>query len=137
MTPVFRVALLAALAASTIPAVAAGQEASANSLQRQIDLLERRTIDLEERVRQLEALFRAEPGQSLPGAASTKWRDLQNWRQLRMGMTMNQVRAALGEPGRVDANILETTWYWDYPRGPSVGFDSSSGRVKSWSEPRQ
>jgi hypothetical protein len=103
MTPMFRVALLAGLAASSVPAIAAGQEASADSLHHRIDLLERRTIDLEARVRELEALFRAEPARRPPVAASTKWRDVQNWRQLRMGMTMDQVRALLGEPERVDA----------------------------------
>jgi hypothetical protein len=43
------------------------------------------------------------PARRPPVAASTKWRDVQNWRQLRLGMTMDQVRALLGEPERVDA----------------------------------
>jgi hypothetical protein len=135
MTPMFRVALLAGLAAAFIPAIAAGQEASADSLHHRIDLLERRTIDLEARVRELEALVRVEPARRPPVAASTKWRDVQNWRQLRLGMTMDQVRALLGEPERVDVNPIFSSWHWDPPSGPDVIFDSRSGRVTSWSEP--
>jgi hypothetical protein len=126
------VTLLAAVAAFSVPAAAAGQQASADSLHRRIDLLERRTIDLEARVRQLEALFRAEPARSLPGAASTKGRDIQNWRQLRMGMTMDQVRALLGEPERVVANPGMSIWYWDSPA--TVTFDRRS-KVTGWMEP--
>jgi hypothetical protein len=134
VTATLRAALLAALAVSYIPAVAAGQEMSADSLLRRIDLLERRATELERRVRELEALKRTETSRSLPVPASPQWRDLRNWRQLRLGMSMDQVRALLGEPERVDA-IGYTFWYWDYPLGPQVTFDSRTGKVNGWREP--
>ena len=134
MTAILRVALLTALVAFSIPAVAAGQQPSADSLVCRIDLLERRSADLEQRVRELEAVMKVEPSRDLPVPTSAKWRDLQNWRRLRREMTMDEVRALLGEPERVEAGGL-TYWYWDdYPAGPRVYFDSRS-KLQGWSEP--
>ena len=73
MTAIFRAALLAALA--SIPAVASGQGTSADSLLRRINLLERRTTDLEIRLRELEALAKTEPSQDRPVPTSVKWRE--------------------------------------------------------------
>ncbi len=134
MTALLRAALLAALAVSSIPAVATGQGASTDSLLRRIDLLERRTADLEQRVRELEALIKTEPTRDRPVPTPTKWRDLQNWRRLHRGMKMDEVRSLLGEPERVEAGYL-TYWYWDYPVGPKVSFVSE--KLDGWSEPRQ
>ena len=65
---------------------------------------------------------------------SAKWRDVQNWRRLRRGMTMDEVRALLGEPERVQAlGGVITHWYWD--SGADVSFDASD-KLESWSEPR-
>ncbi len=50
MIAVLRAALVATLVAASIPAVAEGQEPSSDSLIRRIDLLERRTADLEQRI---------------------------------------------------------------------------------------
>src|SRR6267142_1618418 len=61
MTAIFRTALLAALAAVCIPAVAAGQDTSTDSLPHRIELLERANTDLERRVRELESLIRSKP----------------------------------------------------------------------------
>ena len=129
MTAVLRVMLVAALAASSIPAVAAAQGTPTDSLNRRVVLLERNIADLEQRVRALEALIRVEPsaGQAVP--TSPKWQDLQNWRRLSIGMTMDEVRALLGEPLRVDAGYV-TFWRW---ANASVTF--ISGRVDGWSEP--
>jgi hypothetical protein len=137
MTAIRRTALLAALVVSFIPAVAAGQESSADNVLRRIDLLERRTADLEQRVRELEALIKVEPSRDRPVPASANWRDLANWRRLSRGMTMDQVRALLGEPEKVDANSLVTWWYWDFASGAYVQFDTSSGKLDGWSEPRR
>lgn len=136
MTRILRAALLAALAASFIPAVAAGQEMSTDSLLRRIDLLERRTIDLERRVRELEALITIEPSRSRPVAASPRSQDVQNWRRLRLNMTMDQVRVLLGEPERVNVGSW-TFWYWDSLGGANIRFDNRSGKVDAWSEPRR
>ena len=135
MTAMLRAALLTAIAASSIPAAAAGQAASADSLLRRIEVLERKTTDLEQRVRELEALIRIEPSQSRPIPESSQWRDLQNWRRLRRGMTMDQVRTLLGEPERVTADTPWTYWFWERSGRANVRFDSRSEKVEGWSEP--
>jgi hypothetical protein len=135
MTAILRAALLAALTAASVPAVAAGQKTSADSLLRRIDLLERRTTDLEKRVRELEAHIKSEPSRDQPVPDSRKWQDLANWRRLRRGMKMDEVRTLLGEPERVNTYPSFTVWHWASPGGPDVQFDSS-GKLEAWSEPR-
>jgi hypothetical protein len=131
MTTILRATLLAALAASSIPAVATGQGTSTDSLLRRIEFLERRTADLEQRVGELEALIKTEPSRGRAVPASDKWQDLGNWRRLRTGMKPDEVRALLGEPDHVQGG--ETAiWYWP---GGMVAF--MHDRVYSWSEPRQ
>jgi len=147
MTGILRALLLAALVFSSIPAVAVAQKPSVDSLLRRIEFLEsmttgllRRieflegttTTDLERRVRDLEALSQSEPSRVQRVPESETWRDLQNWRRLRRGMKMDQVRALLGEPERVDAaGVAFTFWRWS---SGHVQFDGS-GKVEGWSEP--
>jgi hypothetical protein len=126
-----RAVLFAALTAICIPAVAAGQTPSSDSLLRRIDFLDRRVADLERRVRELEAPTTVGAARDRRVSTSPKWRDLQNWRQLRHGMTMDQVRALLGEPERVDAGSV-TFWRW---ADANVYFISD--RLEGWSEPRR
>ena len=130
MTAILRTALLAALAVASIPAVAAGQDTSTASLLRRIELLERANADLEQRVRDLEALIRREPSRDRQVAGSGDWRDISNWRRLRQGMKPDQVRALLGEPERVEAGGV-TFWRW---ANSYVSF--MDGKVYGWSEPR-
>jgi len=132
MTAILRATLLAALAASSIPAVATGQGTSTDSLLGRIELLERRTADLEQRVRDLEALIKTEPSRARSVPAADKWQDLGNWRRLRTGMKPDDVRALLGEPEHVEGGEI-ATWFW--PGGPSVTF--MDDKVYHWSEPRQ
>ena len=126
-----RAALLAMLSTAAIPTVAAGQGVPRDSLLRRIDLVERRSADLERRVRELEAMIKAEPSQERRPAASGNWRDVQNWRQLRMGMSYAEVRALLGEPKRVDAGLV-TYWHWD-----NADVQFREDRLIGWSEPRR
>ena len=130
MTVILRSALLAALAAASIPTVAAEQDTPTASLLRRIELLERANADLEQRVRELELLLKSEPSKGPPIQASTRWRDLANWRQLRKGMTMDEVRALLGEPDRVDAGPF-IHWRWT----DAEVFFSDDG-LEGWSEPQ-
>ena len=132
MTAILRAALLAALTAASIPTVAVGQNVSADSLLRRIDSLQRRTADLERRVSELEALIKSEPSQGRPIPASTRSQDLANWRRLRLGMKMDEVRALLGEPARVEAAESVTVWYW---ANGNVQF--SFDKLSAWSEPRR
>ena len=134
MTGILRATLLAALLSSSVPAPAVAQKPSVDSLLRRTDRLERITADLQERVSVLEALIvRSEPSRDLPVATSEKWRDLQNWRRLRRGMKMDQVRALLGEPRKVDTLGASTT-FWHYGVIGYVQY-SSSNKVEGWSEP--
>lgn len=135
MNGISRVALLALLLAASAQTVAGAQESTSDSLRQRIAVLERKTADLEQRVRELEAVVSAKPAQPRPVPASANWKDVANWRRLSLGMTMEQVRGLLGEPEKVAANPAETTWYWDYPTGPTVHFDSRSGKLEGWSEP--
>ena len=132
MTAIPRVALLATLAAASIPAVAAGQGTSVDSLNRRVVLLERNVASLELRVLELEALIKNEPSQVQPVAESPKGQGLANWRRLSRGMTMDAVRGLLGEPESVMAFPSITTW--QYPNGASVDF-SSENKVQGWMEP--
>ena len=131
MTEILRTALLAALVAASTPVVAAGQDTSTASLLRRIELLERANAALEQRVRDLEAtLIRSKPSRAQPVATSGNWREISNWRQLRLGMKPDQVRALLGEPERVDAGMV-TWWRWD-----EANVHFIDGKVAGWSEPR-
>lgn len=135
MIAVRRAALLAALVAASSPAVAEGQQQSSDSLVHRIVLLESRAAELEQRVRELEALIKAEQSRPRPAPVSANWRDLANWRRLRRGMTEDQVRAILGEPEGVNVMSIRTTWTWN---GPSefaeLYFDND--KLAGWSEPR-
>ena len=126
MIAILRAALLRAMAVSCMPAVAAGQQPSVDSLLRRID-------SLEQRVRALESRTKVEPLRDQPVPDASKWQDLANWRRLRIGMKMDEVRALLGEPETVDANPVTITWH--YPGGPQVSFASLSGKVEGWREP--
>jgi hypothetical protein len=62
------------------------------------------------------------------------WTDRANWRNLKKGMTKDEVRTLLGEPGKVDVYLSFEVWHYDYPSRGSVHF-SKDGKVESWSEP--
>lgn len=135
MTTMRLAAVLAALVSSLVPAVALAQKAAIDSVLLRVQQLERTTVQLEQRVIKLEALIRNEPSRGLPASPTSDVRNIQNWRRLRLQMTMDEVRTLLGEPDRVDVLGPFTTWQWDYPTGGRVSFDSESGRLNSWSEP--
>lgn len=142
MTAILRTALLAALVAASIPAVATGKDTSTASLLRRIELLEDANTDLERRVRELESLIKgdpshtkSEPSKDRPIRPSTGWKDLANWRQLRLGMTQEEVRALLGEPERVDAGPV-TYWRWDEANRNFANVYFMSDELAGWSEPR-
>ena len=136
MTAILRAMLFAALAAFSIPTVATGQGTSTDSLLLRIELLEGRTADLEQRLRDLEALIKTEPSRARSVPASDKWQDLGNWRRLRTGMKPDEVRALLGEPAHVEGGEIATWFFGKFAGGgPNVTF--MDGKVYRWSEPRQ
>jgi hypothetical protein len=129
MTTLLRVVLIAGLAAS-LPPVAAGQKAPDDALLRRIEILERRSMELERRVRELENVIKSEPTRARPVVAAGNALDIANWRRLRTGMKMDEVRALLGEPERVDGGGV-AFWHWG---DASVTF--MDDKLYSWSEPR-
>ena len=130
MISVARAALLGALVAASTPVVAEGQQSSSDSLNRRIGLLERKVAYLEQRVLELE------PSRNQPIAVSANWLDLAKWRRLSRGMNMDQARTLLGEPERVDAISIHTTWTWGtYPDYAEAHF--AEGTLAGWSEPRR
>ena len=132
------IAFIAAMA-FCMPAAAAAQNRSVDSLLRRIDSLEHKVSDLELRLRALETRIGAgqvqyppiptTPSQARPVPNASKWRDLANWRQLRRGMSEKQVRDLLGEPERVQGGSV-TSWRWD---GAEVYF--MDNKLAGWSEP--
>ena len=66
-----------------------------------------------------------------PTLTSEGWRKLANWRSLKKGMSFEEVREILGEPGRIRGGTLTD---WTYPDQASVTF--LNDRLFGWTEPR-
>lgn len=135
MTKLLRAIFASALLSAAVPTVVRAQTASVDSLLRRIEQLERRAGDLEQRVHDLEESRKGAAAQARSVSTSANWRDIQNWRRLRLKMTMDQVRALLGEPERVDVLGPYTVWRWESGYA-SVTFLNDSGKLENWSEPR-
>jgi outer membrane protein assembly factor BamE (lipoprotein component of BamABCDE complex) len=63
------------------------------------------------------------------------WRDRENWRRLKPGLSEVQVRYLLGEPARVAVIDFATYWYYPGPRPGWVKLDREGHDVVSWAEP--
>ena len=60
------------------------------------------------------------------------------WMTLRPGMTADEVRARLGEPGRIEERSLDTFWYYDTQLGTgTVKFQSDGMTVGEWTRPSE
>lgn len=99
----------------------------------EIKKLEARISELEKRVAKLEALLDSSSNDEIN--YSEKWKNIAQWRQLRIGMTMNQVKQILGEPPKIHVGTYTTYWFYPDWSGGQVGFHTSSGKVDGWSEP--
>lgn len=93
--------------------------------------LERRIVELEKRVSELEAISKGTASKTSRSDPSSNWKDLQNWRQLRTAMSYDEVRALLGEPENIEGGIV-AYWYWG-SRKAYVVFVSD--QLQRWSEP--
>lgn len=101
--------------------------ASAQTLEDRVRELERRVEQLEKQVAQPVSAPKPVSGQP------DGWRQRENWRSLRRGMTESDVRSLLGEPEKVDTFPSRTLW--SYPGLGDARFDRN-GRLDGWSEPR-
>lgn len=97
---------------------------SGDGIEQRIRALENDARDLKLRVANLEQLIK--PTQSVPASKAA-------WRSIRKGMSGNEIRALLGEPGKVMALSSFTMWYYPDAGGGSVTL--TAGRVSGWSEP--
>ena len=102
------------------------QAPAQSSMESRVQRLEETILVLEQRVASLEAQLRerSAPTQAPSGKAK--------WRQLRLEMSMDEVRTLLGEPDRVDAGPV-TFWYW----ADNASANFMRGKLTGWSEPRQ
>jgi len=76
----------------------------------------------------------------------SKWHDLENWRQLRIGLSKNEVTAILGEPSSIRRDTSSEYWSYggDYKAG-EVSFQKSieeisnginvEEKLREWKEP--
>ena len=78
------------------------------------------------------SLLSAIPSPSTPQQNTTSSRDDKTqWRKLQRGMSKDDVRKLIGEPGKVSVGKYFEFWYY---AGGDVSFDSK-GRLDSWDEP--
>ncbi|MCL5072997.1 MAG: outer membrane protein assembly factor BamE [Actinobacteria bacterium] len=96
--------------------------------------LKRRIASLEIRVEKLEKLLDPSPEKIEPSSQEL-WKNKANWRQLRIGMSENQVIDLLGEPVKIDVTISFIYWYYPNALSGSVMFDKSNRKLESWTEP--
>jgi len=96
--------------------------------------LRQKISELENRVKDLESLLiiykepeeiRSETGQG--------WQNKKNWRNLKTGMTVEQVRAVLGKPIKI-IDGTRTLWYYPNIFCGYVSFDEK-GHLTVWNEP--
>jgi len=126
MSSIVRAALLTALVSIAMPVAAEGSATAVDQS------LERRVADLEKRVSALEAIKNGAPSKTSGIPNSGNWKELQNWRQLRTGMSYDEVRALLGEPENVEGGQI-ARWYWGGQKSHAVFM---SDKLYKWSEPR-
>jgi hypothetical protein len=119
--------------ALSAPTVVPGQDTSTASLLRRVEQLEKTNANLERRVRELEAFLSRNPASAAASAPTTlnsnKSRELANWRRLKVGMSMEDVRQILGEPERIDGGGV-ATWHWDTGRVTFI-----NEKLTAWFEP--
>ncbi|MEX2437987.1 MAG: outer membrane protein assembly factor BamE [Candidatus Babeliales bacterium] len=93
--------------------------------------LEQRVTDLENKVALIEEAL---SGTDTIDTSDNSWQDVENWRQLREGMSQNRVQELLGRPTRIDGGTF-ATWYYSERGAHSIVY-FQRGRVIRWSEPR-
>ncbi|TSA27100.1 outer membrane protein assembly factor BamE [bacterium] len=98
----------------------------------EIEKLEARIAELEKRVAKLEALLDYSSNDEMN--YSDKWKNIAQWRKLKIGMKMDQVRQILGEPTKVYVGYA-IIWYYPSVLGGRVKFDTATRKVDGWSEP--
>jgi hypothetical protein len=95
-----------------------------------VDRLEAEVRDLQLRLSKIEAAQGGPAVGQTPEASGSGWKSISNWRQLKTGMTPEQVRAILGEPRRITGGSIAE---WLYPNGGVSTFMDE--KLYRWKEP--
>jgi hypothetical protein len=100
-----------------------------------VETLEQKILDLEQRIKDLERLLKLSAATEETPVKMGDCTKVQNWRKLKLGMPMDDIRLLLGEPHTVGRGSFGTMWFYD--SGFGLGFVSFSeeGLVKRWMEP--
>jgi outer membrane protein assembly factor BamE (lipoprotein component of BamABCDE complex) len=95
------------------------------------DQLEREIREIKIRLSNLEAAQGKSIANPKPVASGEGWKVLSNWRSLKSGMTLSDVRTVLGEPDRVDGGVVA---HWYYANGGTATFVGDE--LTQWREPK-
>ena len=114
------------LSLASISTMAMENEATESSLERRISYLEKRVDALEAGSKN------TLPSKDYRPATMGSWKDKKNWRQLKTGMSYDEVRDLLGEPENIDGGEV-AYWYWGGRRAHVVFL---SDKLSKWSEPQ-
>jgi hypothetical protein len=95
-----------------------------------IDQLESEIQAIKLRLSKIEAAQGSANADQKPAIQAEGWKSLSTWRQLKSGMSPNEVRAILGEPGRVNGGEI-ANWY--YANGGMSTF--MHDKLYRWTEP--
>jgi len=133
-----------------IPRIAYADDAEIKELRNRIEYLEKKVETMNQTLIRMMAILDSSSsvsrGQASGGTGSSsvsrsqqsvtpdqlKWKDKQNWRRLRSGMSKDEVTDVLGEPDNIDKFPSWEVWRYGYAE---VQF-SSAEKLDSWHEPR-
>jgi chromosome segregation ATPase len=117
--------------------------AEADSLRKALSSVKDQKVELDSEVlalrlklNTLQAKLKTQKSEDEAKAQQPRWKNRDNWRRLRKGMTKAQVKKTLGPPGKITADdFYGDIWYYPDATGGSVSFDEDSERVDGWEEP--
>jgi SmpA / OmlA family len=95
-----------------------------------VDQLEKEIQTIKQRLSKIESAQGNADIDQKPVIQAEGWKSLSAWRQLKSGMSPNEVRAILGEPSRVNGG---ETAFWYYANGGVSTFMSE--KLYRWKEP--
>jgi hypothetical protein len=118
------------------------------TLLKRIDRLEKVVAELQKKVADLQNTKQSEQAANHNVQKQELWRIKENWRKLRIGLSMDEVRLLLGEPVKVNSISIGVFWYYAYCASSCSSSDSHIYfrrnlpfgnadpilRVESWSE---
>ncbi len=99
-----------------------------------IDSLKQKITELEKRIKDLEAILKIYHGpKNQKSEESYGWLNKKNWRNLKKGMTADEVKKILGEPVKVIEGS-KSIWYYPSFYDNYISFDEK-GKLTGWNEP--